>query len=277
MSTDNARVIEMNERVSKGKQTNVAQWVAIVLLATSALLTGCVSTTERVFTEEASPKKALERRVSLARQYIGEGNWDAAKRNLDLANEIDSESAEVNEAFALVYQSTGEFELAQEHFERSIKADRDCSRCRNNYAAFLYSRANYVEAESQLRTVVKDSLYQGRPRAFVNLGLCRLQLKDTAGAEEAFVRALSMEGLNSIALLEVAIIRLDAGDARAAAGYYDSYRKVIRQQTARGLWAGIRLARLKGDRDALASYALALSSRFPDSDEYAAYSRSINR
>ena len=250
------------------------QRIAALALCVAALLGGCVTTTEGGFTEEASPEKAVNQRVALARQYIGEGNWDSAKRNLELANEIDPKNAGVHEAFALVYQSTGEIELAEEHFKRSVRLDSSCSRCRNNYAAFLAGQERYKEAENQLERVVKDTLYDGRPRAFVNLGLCRLQLFDPQGAEEAFVRALSMDRTNRYALLEVASLRYDAGDYQAASSYYSTYRSVVRQQSARGLWLGIRLAQATGDEDAEASYVLALSNRYPESAEYQAYQRS---
>ena len=242
-------------------------------LLACTLLAGCISTTKGLFTEDASPPKALEQRVSLARQYIGEHNWEAAKRNLQLAAEIDANNAEVYEAFALVYQSTGEFELAEDNFKKAISLDGNFSRCRNNYAAFLYSQGRYEDAVDQLDHVVKDTLYSGRPLAFVNLGLCRLKLFETEGAEEAFVRALAMDRTNQIALLEVAQIRYDAGDYPAASKYYGTYRTVAHQQSARGLLLGIRLAKVEGDRDTEASYALALSSRFPKSPEYQAYKR----
>jgi type IV pilus assembly protein PilF len=241
-----------------------------------ALVSACVTTTETVFTEEASPEEALERRVELARNYVGERDWENAKRNLKLAYEIDPNNAEVHEAFALVYQSTGEFEMAEESFKTAIRLDKGFSRARNNYAAFLFSQERYEEAEKQLEYVVRDTLYEGRPRAFVNLGLCRQRLFDPQGAEEAFLRALTMDRANRIALLEVAEIRFDAGDLDNAGKYYDTYRTVARRQSARGLWLGIRIARATGDRDAEGSYALALSNMYPDSAEYQAFKRSAD-
>ncbi len=241
--------------------------LALVLLTLSA----CVTQTETVFTDPPSPQEALEQRVSLARQYIGEGNWEDAKRNLKQAARIDDNNAEVAEAFALVYQSTGEEELAEENFKKAIRLDRGFSRARNNYAAFLFSQARYDEAEAQLESVVKDPLYEARPQAFVNLGLCRLQLDKPGAAEEAFVRALSMERRNRTALLETARLRYEAGDYPAAREYYDGYRAVVRQQSPRGLWLGIQLAQQSGDRDAEGSYALALANLYPNSAEYQAY------
>ena len=244
---------------------------ALVLVV--AVGSGCITTTEGGFTEDASPSKALEKRVALARQYIGQGNWEAAKRNLQLATDIDPNNAGVYEAFALVFQSTGEYERAEESFKKAIKLDPKLSRARNNYAAFLFSQGRYEEAEKQLDYVVKDTLYSGRPSAFVNLGLCRQQLFNPQGAEEAFVRALAMDRTNRIALLEVAQIRFDAGDFKTAGTYYDTYKRVARQQSARALWLGVRLAQATGDRNAEGSYVLALSNIYPDSAEYQAYLR----
>ncbi len=237
-------------------------------------LSGCVTSTTGGFSETVSPDVALERRVELARNYIGEGNWSNAKRNLNLAANIDPDNAEVHEAFALVYQSTGEFELAEESFKKAIKNRKNFSRARNNYAAFLFMQSRFEEAQTQLERVVKDSLYTARPQAFINLGLSRLQLSNPTGAEEAFVRALSMDRSNSIALLETALLRFDAANYDASERYYRAYRRTVRQQSSRGLWLGVRLAKKSGDRDAEGSYSMALSSLHPNSAEYQAFKQS---
>ena len=211
--------------------------------------------------------------MALARQYIGEGNWSDAKRNLAIAADIDDKNPEVYEAFALVYQSTGEIELAEESFKKAISLGDNFSRARNNYAAFLFSQQRFQEAETQLEYVVQDTLYTARPQAFINLGLCRLQTFDPQGAEEAFVRALSMDRNNLIALLELSQLRFEAKDYKTADQYYSTYRKRAARQSARSLWLGIRITRATGDQDAESSYALALRNLYPDSEEYQAYQR----
>ncbi|TCO78446.1 type IV pilus assembly protein PilF [Chromatocurvus halotolerans] len=246
---------------------------ALPILLCLFALSACITSRDTVFTEPASPDEVLTQRVELARKYIGDGNWDAAKRNLKVAASINDRKPEVHEAFALVYQSTGEIEMAEASYQRAIALDDRFSRARNNYAAFLFSQQRFKEAEQQLQAVVRDTLYEARPRAFINLGLSRLALADDDGAEEAFIRALSMQGNNSIPLLEMASLRLKAGDYRAAAQYYERYRSAVRRQSARGLWLGVRLAQATGDRDAEGSYALALRNLYPESPEYAAYAR----
>lgn len=252
-------------------RVGLLKYTALVTLL--LLHSACVTHTESVYTDPPSPQVALEKRVALARQYIGEGNWDDAKRNLKAAAHIDPNNAEVHEAFALVFQSTGEQELAEESFKKAIRLDRKLSRARNNYAAFLFSQSRFEEAEKQLEQVIKDPLYSARPQAFINLGLCRLQLADRRGAQQAFERALLMERNSRIALLELAILRFEDGDYQAAEAYYATYRREVRQQSARGLWLGIRLAQHSGDHDAESSYVLALSNIYPKSAEYQAYKR----
>jgi type IV pilus assembly protein PilF len=253
----------------------IGRLLPVILCA--LLLQGCITTEGRVFTNKPSPEEALQTRVELARRYIGEQNWADAKRNLKLAQQLDPDSPDVHEAFALVYQSTGEYELAEESFQSALKLQKDFSRARNNYAAFLYQQQRYAEAEEQLNIVVLDTLYPGRPRAFVNLGLCRLRLGDDEGAAAALERSLSMERTNPIALLELAEIRYSQERWRQSQRRYDAYRTVIKTQSPRSLWLGLRLANKLGESDIEASYALALRNMFPDSAEYQAYERARHR
>ena len=84
-----------------------------------------------------------------------------------------------------------------------------------------------------------------------------------------------MDRTNRIALLELSAIRFEAGDLDGAENYYSTYRQLVRQQSARGLWLGVRMARESGDRNAEASYALALSNLYPASAEFKAYQRTL--
>ncbi|MCX2981744.1 type IV pilus biogenesis/stability protein PilW [Halieaceae bacterium IMCC14734] len=248
-----------------------------VLTCLLVLLPACVTQEGQVFTSEASPEAALTRRVALARSYIGEQNWEDAKRNLKLAAEIDPDAPEVNEAFALVYQSTGEYELAEQHFRRALEQEPDFSRARNNYAAFLYQQQRFDDAEEQLEIVIQDTLYESRPRAYLNLGLCRLALENDSGARDALQRALTMDRTNTLALMELAHIEFRAEDWALSERYYDYYKSIVKRQPPRALWLGVRLAEKLNDPNAAASYGLALRNMYPDSAEFQAYEKAVQR
>ncbi|MCY4428109.1 MAG: type IV pilus biogenesis/stability protein PilW [Halieaceae bacterium] len=238
-------------------------------------LVGCVTTEDRMFTGAVAPQQALESRLQLARGYVGKQNWDDARRNLKLAAEIDPDASQVHEVFALLYQGTGEYEFAEQSFRRALALNRNFSRARNNYAVFLYQQQRFEEAERQLEMVVEDTLYESRPRALLNLGLCRLRLQDQDGAHQAFIRTLTADRNNPAALMELAHIAFRRGHWDAGQRYYDGYRGLVSQQSARGLWLGLRLARQHRDAGAQSSYALALRDLYPESPEYRAYRQAV--
>ncbi len=237
------------------------------------LMSACVTTQTGGFEDKKDPKKAVEYSVGAARNYIQEGNWDAAKRHLKTALDIDPHNTDANAALALVFWRTGEYEQADKHFRAAIDYANatDSSRTRNNYAAFLYDRKRYADAEAQLEKVAEDLLYEGRPDAFLNLGKVRVKLKKYAAAKDVLERANLMERSNPKVIFELSEVSFQLGDYAKAQNFYDTYRNLNQAPSAASLWLGIRLADRAGDRDALASYALALKNLFPQSEEYVAY------
>ena len=235
------------------------------------LLSACVTTERGGVGTKADDAKALEYSLSLARNYIRAGNWEAAKRHLKFAIELDDSSAEVYEAMALVFQNTGEFEFAENNYKRSIKIDSNFSRVRNNYAAFLYQQRRYKEAVKQLELVVADTLYEKRSSAFISLGKSYMHLERLPEAEQAFYRAHLMVRTNIPLLFQLADVYFRLGQFSKSQQYYDVYRSQVKQQPAQALWLGIRLADKFADQDSMSSYSLALKNLYPRSKEYLEY------
>ncbi len=242
----------------------------VLLLAAALLLSGCVTTSSGGF-REANEQEEIERRVEAAAAYLAQGNTEQAIVHLRRAIELDDRSPMVHDQMAKVFVRTGEFERAEEHYRRAIALDGNYSRARNNYAALLYRLERYPEAMEQLEKVVADTLYEARPMAFVNLGLCALRLDRKERAEEAFRRALLMDDRFFQAALELSELYYEQGEAAEALRYYEQFRRRAPRQTPRSLMLGIELARVFQDLDAEASYALALKSLYPKSQEYLEY------
>ncbi len=238
-----------------------------------ALLSACVTTQTGGFENKNDPKKTVEYSVEAARGYLQQGNYDAAKRHLKTALQIDDNSADVHESLAQVFWRTGEIEQANDEFRRSISLDSSAnnSRIRNNYAAFLYSQQRYREAEEQLLKVTTDLMYDQRPDAFINLGRVQLKLKNYTAAKETLERALLMKRDNTEAVFELAEVYYQLGDYSKAQQFYGAYRKQVPTQSAESLWLGIRIAQKFNENDTVASYALALKNLFPRSAEYLEY------
>ena len=248
----------------------------IVSCALAVLLSACVTTHKGGFAEKADEQKAYETSLQLAKSYIAQGNWEQAKRHLQYVEESNPHNAETMEALALVYQNTGELEMAEKYYRRAVAEAPQSMRIRNNFAAFLYQQEQYREAAENLEIVTAELLYERRLEAFINLGRCYLKLDELPKAEAAFKRALLMQSSNAQVLLSMAEVAYRQKKYPESQRFYDAFREQGVRPSAASLWLGIRLAQIFDDRDAYASNVLALKNLYPKSEEYLLYKASLN-
>ncbi|MFT5694025.1 MAG: type IV pilus assembly protein PilF [Oceanicoccus sp.] len=247
---------------------------SLIVLITM-LMSACVTTERGGVGDRVETAKALRNTVQLARVYIREGQWQAAKKHLRTALEFDDSNAEIYEAMALVFQNTGEIELAEKNYKQSIKLNSEAARVRNNYAAFLYKQSRYKEAVKQLEQVVADTLYDKRSSAFVNLGRSYLEMDELTKARDAFRRAYLMNRKDIPLTFELADVHFQLKEYPIAQQYYDAYRQQVEQQPARALWLGIQLAEKFDNKDAVSSYGMALRNMYPTSFEFLEYKKAF--
>ena len=248
---------------------------AVVTLSVGlvGVLASCVTTQKGGFSKAATTDEAVATRVAAAKQYLRNRDFEAARRHLRSAMDLDPNSAEVHDALALTFQFSGELELAEKHFKRSVSLGDGVSRYRINYASFLFGESRFEDAERQLKKIVDDSLYEKREAALVMLGLSQLQLLQVEEAQRSFERALVLNPRNPRVLRELAILSYEAKDYPASWRYLQALRKVVARPDAETLLLGIELAQQLQDPDSEASFALALKNLYPDSREYQSYLR----
>jgi type IV pilus assembly protein PilF len=254
------------------KNLRLLSWLALCCL----LLAGCVTETSDRLAQNKDPKKAVKAYVEAGMRYMQRNQMENAHRTLTRAYDIDPNDPAVNNALALFFSIEGDKSQTEKHYKKAISTDPKFSQARNNYAAFLFKEERYKDAIVQLEQVTTDYRYDRRFTAFENLGLCYLKVGDTEQAEKSFNRALKLNANMPVSLLELAQIHFEKGDHATAYGYLTSHEKLVRP-SPRQLWLGIRLQRILGDQNKLASYELALRNMFPGSPEFQAYmaSRSL--
>lgn len=244
---------------------------ALLVLISTCLLSACIHTETGGFSDKKDNEKALAYSEELARGYIREGNWEAAKRHLKVAIDLDDSSAGVYEAMGMVYQNTGELDEAWASYKKAVKLDAGNSRIRLNYASFLYQQGEFEEAAKQLNIVTEDTLYPKRELAFANLGRCYLRMDKPEKAAAAFNRAYLMDRRSPSIKFELANAYFQMGSYSEAQKFYDAFRQQVNQQSSQALWLGIQLADKFDNQDAFSSYALALKNLYPASAEILLY------
>ena len=248
--------------------------VSALLWMLCTLMAGCVTETNDPLAQNRDPSKAAKIYVETATRYMQLNQMANADRSLKRAQQIAPDAPEVNNALALFYTIEGENEQVEKYYKKALIGDPDFSQARNNYATFLYGQNRYKDAIEQLEKVTKDYRYQRRYTAFENLGVCYLKVGEPEKAEKSFNRALQLNGNLPISIIELSELALQQGNYQLTERYLRKYEKIA-QPSPKQLWIGIRLQRQLGDKDKVASYALALKSMFPGSDEYKAYKASL--
>ena len=204
--------------------------------------------------------------VELAVEYLRQKNYAVALQNAKRAVIVDPHYGAAHTVLALVYQQIGEPAEAERHFRRAIDLDPRDPYALNAYGGFLCAAKRYDEADTMFQRALQNPLYNTPWVAESNAGLCAEQAGKQAEAEVYLRRALRANPRFPPALLSMASISYAQGNMMSARAYLQRYAEVA-QHTPESLWLGIKTERQLGDQDQVASYALLLRARFPDSEE----------
>ena len=230
------------------------------------LLAGCASNAVPDL-DEGQREKAVRNRVVAGLEYLKKGDPAAARRHLIRAVELDDSSAEAHNALSLLYKYEGDVDREEYHLKKALRADSDFGPARNNYGTFFLDRGDLDAALKQFRKAANIISYTGRGVAYENMGRVYLALGEQGKALDAFNKAVRLNPEGSAPLLELAEIYLERNDNEMARRYYDQYIRRVSSPNAKGLWVGIRVMSRTGNRDAQASYELALQNLYPESRE----------
>lgn len=243
--------------------------IAILLTVTGCNTPGGAANSSNISQRQNGvdgPDSLAETNVKLGIGYLQQGKKELALSRLQRALQLDPNLPSAHNAIAILYDQLGEEVLAAQHYQRAVSLDPQDSRAHNNYGRFLCNRNELAAAEEQFLLAVKNPLYETPDLAYENAGLCALRVPDLPKAEEYFRTALKLNPKLPSSLHQMSSIHFDRSDYLSARAYLQRYENVAKP-TAATLWLGIRIERVLGDKNAEASYAVALRSSFPDSEE----------
>jgi type IV pilus assembly protein PilF len=213
---------------------------------------------------------ALETSIKLGLGYLREGNRNGAKLHLRKALKANPRSAMAHNGMALLYQLEKDNDLVEEHFLKALKYDPELTAARNNYAVFLMRSGRDEEAYTHLVRAAKDIEYPRRGRVYLSLGQVAKRLGKNEEALAALERSINVAPGMVPAYLELAAVYFEKNNLPRAKRYLDKYDELAGPR-ASALWLGVRLEHAFGNRDGVASKALALEKMFPYSQQYLDY------
>ncbi len=249
--------------------------VAVLLAAVA--LSAC-TTVEETGNRKIDPKAGARDRVAMASEYLRKGDNESAQVQLKKALQLDSGSPEAHHLMAVVQERDGDLKKADKEYRKALKLKPEYSAAHNNYGVFLLKNDRCKDAIKQFEAAADDLGYDYRAQAFEGMGRCQLKAGDKDEASRSFTRALRLDSNLPLANLQLADLFFQQKNYVASRDLYQRYLKLTEKvpQSPQSLWLGIRIERQLGDnKNALASYELALRRLYPDSPEYKLYQESL--
>jgi type IV pilus assembly protein PilF len=229
------------------------------------VLAGCASSAERQ-AEQDKLNKRVETHVLLGSGYMQRGQLDVAKQELDKAYRLVPDNSQVNNMMALLQWRLNNPDEADRHFRKAVAAEPPDPEAWNNYGVFLCERGKIDEAVTWFQKAITNAFYRTPEEANLNAGICLMKKPAPTVAEKYFREALRINPRLPGALYQMAKISLDLGRALAARGFIERYLQAA-EDTPEALLLAVKIERVLRNKNAEASYALRLRSKFPTSPE----------
>ena len=128
--------------------------------------------------------------VALGRIHATQGNYDLAFAALERALSIDPNDAEANQSMAKVYERQGRLPDAEASFQKALALAPESLLIRDSYANFLSRQSRFEDAVRQWRTVIRAA--PDHFGALVNLGSALTELGKISEAITMYKRSIEI-------------------------------------------------------------------------------------
>lgn len=216
-------------------------------------------------------QRAARIHVDLGSAYMQSGRNGVALDEARAAIASDAGYAPAHMLMALVYAEQEQFQYAGPAFEQAYRLAPGDPEINNAYGWYLCSQGREAEGLPRIEQAARNPYYARPTRAWTNAGLCLLRMKDDAGAEVRFTRAIQADEGNARAAINLAQISYRQGKSLAAKKWIDQALKFMRVSDASVLWLAARIERRLGNEATVNDLGARLRKEFPESAEYQSY------
>jgi len=230
------------------------------------LVSACVSTSSGPPVRTEDTAEAANQYYSLGARYYRNGQYELARDRLKHALTFDPKLAIAHSVLALTYQALDVPRLAEEHFELAVRFEPKNISVRNTYAVYLCQQREFDKARAQFERVINNPENDDPEVMLTNAGVCMVQKPAPAEAETYFRRALSEKPGYGEALLQMALLKRQAGDQLSARAFLQRYLG-SNPSSAAILYLAVQIEKDIGNARASTDYTHQLLRDFPTSEE----------
>lgn len=239
----------------------ISVWLSVIL--TLLMLSGCETTSGGSIGKN---ERAAEINVRLGINYLQKGNIIQANRKLKRALKQAPGSSLVHWTNAILEEKLNRPAVAEIHYKKAIRLNKQDSEAYNNYGAFLCRQGKVEAALAAFESAVNNPLYMTKDYAYTNAGICLIEKDRVDEAKVYFLKALDINPVSASANYQLALL------------YYNQARyqqsSLIRKRlegkaaaTAHVLWLCAETERKLGNRSGAGRCAKKLLTKYPASKE----------
>ena len=225
------------------------------------MLQACVQHDSRG-TSAKSKEEVAQLYADLGLGYLRQGKLDLSLSKLKHALKIDKNQPAANHYIAELYKQMDEFKLAEKHYAKAVRLDKENPMLLNNYGAFLCSQSRFEDAENYFLRAAGVKRYRTPELAFENLALCAQRTGNVVKAEEYFRKALGIRPELAKSLFQMSGISYEKQDYMRARAFLQRFHAVV-DKTEHSLKLGIKIERAFGDDLAVKKHQQQLREKFP--------------
>jgi Tfp pilus assembly protein PilF len=147
----------------------------------------------------------------LAMEYLREGRLALSIRELEAAEQIDSDDPWIQLALGETYRQRGMEEEAETHLDNALRLRPGFQPALLNLSALYIQGERYEEAVEVADRLLDDATFPVPWKALTNRGYAQMKLGRVAEARQSLELALEYNDVFWPAILDIAILDADAG------------------------------------------------------------------
>jgi type IV pilus assembly protein PilF len=245
--------------------------VTVVAAGTLLLLAACASAPEtpqqgRAGMDRVSPVRSAEVHTRLGLGYFERGQLQIAMENLEIALRHDPQHTPAHVTLALIHERLGNTRQADHHYRQASRFAPNDGATQNAYAVFLCRSGQYEEAQQRFERAIDDPFYTTPEVVFSNAGACALRNNRPEDAERYLRQAIEIAPDFPDPLFQLAELSLDRGDLLRARAFLQRFESEANINPV-SLKLGYLIESALNNPHEAERYAGRLETAFPDSPE----------
>jgi type IV pilus assembly protein PilF len=246
------------------------RWIAVIF---ACVMVGCVSSdgSKRLKREDPT-KSAAKTNIQLGVAYLQQGNYPLAREKLERSLKQNPKDPDVHTSLGLLYDRVGETKLADNHFREALKLAPTNPDISNNYAIYLCKNGRVEDGVERFTAVAANKYYRTPEVALSNAGVCLKGANRLDEAQAMFVKSIKVKPNYNEATVQLATLHVERGQLVEARKVVDNYLGAFRPDPD-VLFAAVTVARAAKDKMSEEKFSRTLRLEFPESAQARALKR----